>query len=44
MKQSLTREDAAFPVMKEQPAKGGTVLPQTAAVFVRHQQLIHALK
>lgn len=28
MKQSLTREDAAFAVMKEQPAKGGTVLPR----------------
>lgn len=35
MKQGLKKEDAAFLVMKEELAKGSTVLAQIAAVFVR---------
>lgn len=44
MKLDLTEEDAASLMMKEELAKDSTVVPHTAAVFARHQQLKHALK
>lgn len=37
-KQGLREEDTAFLMIKGQLAKGNTVLPQKAALFVRYQQ------